>query len=101
MEGTSTTASKFDRVKITVAEKLRDAADSIRQKTEGPDVHSGIGEYGRRASSFLDQSADYISHFDIHKADADLQRQIRTYPGRSLLIALGAGFLIGMMIRRR
>jgi hypothetical protein len=102
MEGTSTTsASKFDKVKHTVAEKLHDAADSIRRKTEAPDKHSGMDEYGRRASSLLDQSADYIRDFDIKRADADLQKQIRNYPGRSLLIALGAGLLIGMMVRRR
>jgi hypothetical protein len=102
MEVNSTiSSSKFNKVKHTVAEKLHSAADSIRRKTEAPDEHSGMGEYGRRASSLLDQSADYIRDFDIQRADADLQRQIRNYPGRSMLIALGAGLLIGMMVRRR
>ena len=100
-ETTTNPSSTFDKVKNTIADKIHEAADSIRRKSESPDGSSAIGNYGRQASSFLDQSAQCIRDFDIKRADAQLQAQIRENPGRSLLIALGAGFLIGFWLKRR
>jgi ElaB/YqjD/DUF883 family membrane-anchored ribosome-binding protein len=100
-EGATLTDSKFDRVKNAIADKLHDAADTIREKTASADIPAGLDTYGHQASSILDHSADYIRDFDIKQADQDLQRQIRNKPGASVLIAFGAGLLIGILFRRR
>ncbi len=101
MEGISGSPSKFDRVKNTIADRIHEAADSIRQKTESDETPSAIGDYGKHASSLLDQSAEYIRDFDVQRIDTQIRGQIRNNPGRSLLIAMGAGLLLGMWLRRR
>ncbi|MBP1624697.1 MAG: uncharacterized protein H6Q07_2717, partial [Acidobacteria bacterium] len=62
---------------------------------------SALGPYGQQASEWLHQSAGYIRNFDIERADRNLRNQIRSHPGRSMLIGLAAGLLVGMMVRRR
>ncbi len=101
MDETTLNPSKFDKMKNTLADKIHEAADSIRRKSDSADAPSAIGNCGRQASSLLDHSANYIRDFDIKRADADLQAQIRNNPGRSLLIALGTGLLIGIWLKRR
>ncbi len=100
-ETTASSSSTFDKVKNTIADKIHEAADSIRRKSESPDAPSPLGNYGKQASSLLDKSAQYVREFDIKKADDQMKAQIRNNPGRSLLIALGAGLLIGIWLKRR
>jgi len=101
MEGISGNPTTFEKMKNTVADKIHEAADSIRQRSDFPDAPAAISAYGKQASSLLDHSAECIREFDIKRADAQIQAQIRANPGRTLLIALGTGLLIGIWLRRR
>jgi hypothetical protein len=88
----------FDNVKRAVAEKLEQAACSLGGQTEEGTV---LGPYSRQASEWLHHSAEYVRDFDIKRADMELRNQIRSHPGRSMLVGLGAGILVGFFIRRR
>jgi hypothetical protein len=101
MEGISDNPATFHNIKNTVADKIHEAADSIRRKSDSPDAPAVLSTYGMQASTLLDRSAECIREFDIKQADTQIQEQIRSNPGRSLLIALGAGLLIGIWLRRR
>ena len=90
--------NSYKSLRETIAEKLERAAGSLGRQTE---QGSELGPYGQQASKWLHQSADYVRNFDLERADRQLRNQIRTYPGRSMLIGLAAGFLVGMLIRRR
>jgi ElaB/YqjD/DUF883 family membrane-anchored ribosome-binding protein len=100
MENSSGTEScdPFNNVKQTIAEKLERAAASLGRQSEGGRV---LGPYSQQASQWLHQSADYVREFDVKKADTELRNQIRTHPGKSLLIGVGAGMLLGLLLRRR
>jgi ElaB/YqjD/DUF883 family membrane-anchored ribosome-binding protein len=100
MENNSGTESgdSFSSVKETIAEKLERAAVSLGRQSEGAHV---LGLYSQQASQWLHQSADYVRDFDVKKADKELRNQIRTHPGKSLLIGFGAGMLLGLLLRRR
>jgi len=96
--GPTTTGNSFNSVKQSIAEKLERAASSLgRQSEEG----SVLRPYGRQASEWLHQSAEYVRDFDIQRADAELRNQIRTHPGRTILAGFGVGVLVGLLIRRR
>ncbi len=96
--GPTTTGNSFNSVKQSIAEKLERAASSLgRQSEEG----SVLGPYGRQASEWLHQSAEYVRDFDIERADAELRNQIRMHPGRTILAGFGVGLLVGLLIRRR
>ena len=92
------TGSSFNSVKQTIAEKLDQAAVSLGGQSEGGQV---LGPYSQQASEWLHQSANYVREFDIKNADAKLRNQIRTHPGKSLLIGVGVGMLLGLLLRRR
>ena len=90
--------NSFNHIKQTIAEKLDRAAISLGRQSEGSPI---LGPYNQQASELLHQSADYVREFDIKKADTELRNQIRMHPGKSLLIGIGAGFLLGLLVRRR
>lgn len=97
MESGTRTGNSFNALKQSIAGKIERVAGSLERSEEG----SPLGPYSQQASEWLHQSADYVRNFDVERADMHLRNQIRTYPGRSMLIGLAAGMLIGFWIRRR
>jgi ElaB/YqjD/DUF883 family membrane-anchored ribosome-binding protein len=85
--------STFDNIKTTVADKLNTAADALRQKT-------GQTGYAGQASDWLTNAADYVRDVDPAQLKSTIQEQVRSNPGRSLLIAAGAGLALGILLRR-
>ena len=98
MENGTMSGNSLSVLKESIAEKLEAAAGSLGRQAEEGTV---LGPYGQQASEWLHQSAAYVRDFDIKRADTQLRDQIRAYPGRSMLISLAAGILIGYWIRRR
>ena len=93
--------SGLNQIKKTIAEKLKTAADVVRQKTTQPERTGALAAYGTQASRWLDSSADYVRELDIEQVKTDVQKQIRHNPGRSLLIAGAVGLALGTFFRRR
>ena len=92
----------FDRIKGTVADKLKLAADTLQQKTARTgEQTSAVGGYGNQAAGWLNSSADYIRDMDPQQLKTDVQNEVRRNPGRSLLIAGAAGLILGALFRRR
>ncbi|HEY8166544.1 MAG TPA: hypothetical protein VIF83_13405, partial [Gemmatimonadaceae bacterium] len=48
----------------------------------------------------MQSSADWIRDADLEKIKSGVEEQVKEHPARSLLIALGAGYLIGKALRR-
>jgi hypothetical protein len=92
--------STVDTIKQTVADKLHTVAGAIQRKT-GQNRESGVAGYAGQAAGWLDEAAEYVRDVDQEKVKADLQKQVRTNPGRSLLVAGAAGLLLGFLLRRR
>jgi ElaB/YqjD/DUF883 family membrane-anchored ribosome-binding protein len=91
----------FENVKTIIADKIQKAAEALGEKTTNPDAHYGMAQYGKQASEWLDQSADYVREFDYVQAEAGIREYFGQRPGRSLLIAGGVGLIIGAVLRRR
>src|ERR1039458_1894321 len=88
-------------VKTIIADKLHEAAEALDKKASDKDAHSDMAQYGKQASEWLDQSAEYVRQFDYKQADASVRNYVRHNPGRSLLIAGAIGLVIGAIWRRR
>lgn len=71
-------------------ETVRDAALEVRD-----DVYSIANNAGRKLRSTFNSAADEVAH-----ASDAVVSQIRTNPVQSSLIALGAGLLLGALLRR-
>ena len=91
----------LENVKTFIADKLHNVAESLSQKAAERGGQSGKAQYGKRASEWLDQSADYVRQFDYKQADARVREYVRQSPGRSLLIAGAVGLIFGAILRRR
>lgn len=92
----SASISASNSVKETIAAKLEQAAGSLEKCEEG-----GLGPYSRQASQWLRHSAEYVRRLDIAQTDKDIRTMINAHPGRSILVSMAAGVLIGAWIRHR
>ena len=93
--------SGLNQIKGTIAEKLKTAAEVLREKTSQPERTGALSAYGTQASKWLDSSADYVRELNIEQVKTDVQNQIRHNPGRTLLIAGAIGMVLGTFFRRR
>jgi ElaB/YqjD/DUF883 family membrane-anchored ribosome-binding protein len=87
----------FEKVKNIIADKIHEAAKSLKEKTTAFDEP----RYKNHASEWLDQSAEFVRQFDYEKANARVRYYVGRSPGVSLLIAGGIGLFIGAFFRRR
>jgi len=122
--GTSAQTSKADQAKAklgqvrdkareiqsTLADRLDAGAEKLRQRkqsatlasaTEGSSVSAPadtrMTNVQDSVARGMNKSADWLRNGDLK---ADIERQVRENPGRSLLIALGLGYVLGKAIRR-
>jgi len=93
--------SGFENIKNSIADSLHNVAGTLDKKSAAQEAPSDMARYGKQASEWLDQSAEYVRQFDYEQTDAKVREYIRQSPGRSLLIAGGVGLLIGTILRRR
>ena len=93
--------TSFDRIKVRIAGKLRQAAETLFDKTEDNQPPRGAPNFGSQASALLHNSADYIERMDPKKIKDDITEQVRRNPGKSLLVASAVGLIIGAIFRRK
>jgi hypothetical protein len=96
-------------LKATLADKLEQGAQSLRQQQGGAqqfagangataDAAAGLGKYAAPAAVAMEKTAGFLrGEGDLKGA---IEEQVRTAPGRTLLIAVGLGYLLGKAIRR-
>ena len=51
-------------------------------------------------ASGMQSSAEWLRDADFDKVKDGVEKQVKEHPARSILIALGAGYLIGKALRR-
>jgi len=107
----ATVQEKFGQVKdkarelqSTIADRLDAGAEKIRQKktatlanatatdTASATADTRMANVQDSVARGMNKSADWLRNGDLK---ADIERQVRENPGRSLLIALGLGYVLG------
>jgi hypothetical protein len=83
--------SHFDSIKGRIVGKLRNVADRLSDETEQK----------LPAHDWIEDIATRIEGLDPEKIKDDVVAEVRRNPGRAVLVALGAGFLIGAICRQR
>jgi len=86
------------------AEALRKNRPSSTSTTTGSSVaiadDSSITAVTDTLASGMQSSAEWLRDADIDKLKQGVEKQVKEHPARSLLVALGAGYLIGKALRR-
>jgi hypothetical protein len=98
---------KAKELQSTLADRLEQGADKLRQRSQGNtgtlagamgDGSTSVASDDRMAqmndsvARGMQKSADWLRNGDLK---ADIETQVRENPGRTLLIALGVGYLLG------
>ncbi len=103
---------KAGQLKGSLADRLEAGANSLRERAEqggGPQLagangapagalaDSQIQRLAVPAADAMQKTADFLRDGDLKEA---LEEQVRSNPARTLLIALGVGYLLGKAVRR-
>jgi ElaB/YqjD/DUF883 family membrane-anchored ribosome-binding protein len=98
--------------KDKLADALQSGADKLRQRgssqlsgaTGSSDVAiSGDGTMNQvtdRLAGGMQATADWLRDADLDNLRTGVERQVRDHPGRTLLIAVGVGYLLGKAFRK-
>lgn len=95
------TSHLFENAKNIIADKLHHVAAAIDEKAAEQGPLCDMAKYGKQASAWLDQSAEYVRQFNYEHADAKIREYVRQSPGRSVVMAGAVGIIIGVILRRR
>lgn len=104
----STVRQKASTLPALIADGLEAGANALRQNklataTDTGSVASGdssVTAVTDTLATGMQSSADWIRDADLDKLKTGVEKQVKEHPARSLLVALGAGYLIGKAFRR-
>ncbi|HEY3112706.1 MAG TPA: hypothetical protein VGJ62_03405 [Gemmatimonadaceae bacterium] len=107
----STVKEKASNIPALLADGLEAGAQALRQHrpatsetTAGSSVavasDSSIAAVTDTLASGMQSSAEWLRDADLDKLKTGVEKQVKEHPARSLLVALGAGYLIGKAFRR-
>jgi len=92
------------RVRETAGSGLESAAAAMDRAGSWVETKDGVpaakaGSFAHSAADRLENAATYVRTHEMREFRRDLERQIDLHPLRSTLIALGAGFIVGQILR--
>jgi hypothetical protein len=104
----SSARDRASNLKSTIADKLEAGAERLRSNRGGAQQFAGtggatagtsdqLGQIGGRAADALQSTAEFLRDGDLK---ATIEQQVKEHPGRTLLIALGLGYVLGKAFRR-
>ena len=107
----SSVKQKASGIPALLADGLQAGAQALRQRTASSDAavagssvavtsDTNIAAVTDTLASGMESSAEWIRDADLDKLKQGVEKQVKEHPARSLLVALGAGYLIGKALRR-
>ena len=107
----SSVKQKASTIPAMLADGLEAGAEALRQRrpstgttTPGSSVavanDSNISAVTDTLATGMQSSAEWLRDADLDKLKSGVEKQVKEHPARSLLVALGAGYLIGKVLRR-
>lgn len=103
---------KAHDLRLSLADKLDQGADKLRARAQtgsyaGATSDGNVGieqdrmqKVSASVADGLHNSAEWIRNNDLDAMKSGVERQVRENPGKSLLIALGVGYILGKALRR-
>lgn len=106
----SSVKDKASGIPAMLADGLQAGAQALRQRRPVAETSPGssvaitndptIAAVTDTLASGMQSSADWLRDADLDKLKDGVEKQVKEHPARSLLVALGAGYLIGKAFRR-
>lgn len=100
--------NRVNSLQTSIANKLDAGAEALRIRGTGvPDADgtlavngTGLAGVTDTVATGLSSTAQIIRDADIEKLKSTVETQVREHPVRTLLVALGAGYILGKALRR-
>ncbi|HKW45835.1 MAG TPA: hypothetical protein VJN70_00260 [Gemmatimonadaceae bacterium] len=98
--------------KNKLADALESGADKLRHRSGRGQLNASAGSadvsvstdgaanVSGRVASGMQATADWLRDADLDNLREGVERQVKEHPGRSLLLAVGLGYLIGKAFRK-
>ena len=95
-----------------IADGLQAGADALRHRRASASTGStgssvtalvndpAIAAVSDSLATGMQSGAEWLRDADIEKLKEGVEKQVKEHPARSLFVALGAGFLLGKVLRR-
>jgi len=111
----STVRDKAGNMKDSLANALDSGADRLRQRagsnaplaaaTDGGSMaveasSSRLAPVATKVAGGMEATAGWLRETDLDSLKTGVERQVKEHPGRTLLIAVGLGYLIGKAVRK-
>jgi hypothetical protein len=109
----STVRDRAAGAKDSLADMLESGAEKLRQRSADGSLAGSTGTAGSTAVSDdrmsqvtskvaggMDATADWLREADLDSLKAGVETQVKEHPGRTLLIAVGLGYLLGKALRK-
>lgn len=109
----STVRDRAGHMKDSLADALDSGANKLRERsshsgdlagaTSGGSVAVNADRLGQASSNLagkMQATASWLRDADIDSLKTGIERQVKEHPARSLLIAVGVGYVIGKTFRR-
>jgi ElaB/YqjD/DUF883 family membrane-anchored ribosome-binding protein len=92
--------AKIEETRGPAAQKLRNAASALHGKANQLPGGETMAGMAHKTADTMQATAEYVRKHNLENMVADVDTFVRKRPGKSLLAAVAAGFLIGRTLRR-
>ena len=104
-EGAGTAKNKLADALESGAEKLRQRGNrgELSGSTGSTEITvsgDGVSQVTDRVAGGMQATADWLREADLDGMRTGIERQVKEHPGRTLLIAVGVGYLLGKAFRK-
>jgi len=112
----STVREQTGAAKDKLADALESGAEKLRQRSSGGQLSGATAPSGSTAletttdgkmtqvtdkvAGGMQATADWLRDADLDSMRLGVERQVKEHPGRTLLIAVGLGYLLGKAFRK-
>jgi hypothetical protein len=109
----STVRERAGTLKDSLADALDSGADRLRQRggqsaqlASATDIGSvpvtdaRATQVTTRVAGGMEATADWLRQTDLDSMKTGIERQVKEHPGRTLLVAVGLGYLLGKAFRK-
>jgi hypothetical protein len=107
-------SERAGELKSSLADKLDQGAEKLRQRAHGGGQFAGatadgsvsvaeddkIAKVADKVAGGMQSTASWVRNADLESVKGDIERQVKDHPARSLLVAVGLGYLLGKAFRR-
>lgn len=109
----STVRERAGSAKDSLADALESGAEKLRQRggdgsLTGANASGGsiaiaddrMSQVTTKVAGGMDATAEWLRDADLDSMKASVEKQVKEHPGRTLLIAVGVGYLLGKALRK-